>query len=337
MRTLSFDEAIEEVLAQAMADDPRIIIFGEDVQMYRVNLYTRFGERRIRETPISESAFLGAAITAAMGGLRPVVEVTIVDFLGVAMDALLNQAAKLEAFSSGKWKAPFVLRTACGGGLGDGGQHQQSLWGWLSHIPGLTVVVPSTPADAGGLLLSALQHDGPVIYMEHKLLSDFWVENLGYFGRKTLDFDLPLEGMQGVVPERWEPIPFGQAVSVRSGADLTIISIGVGVHRSLEAASILEEKGIKTGVIDLRTVSPLDTEAVCETVANTGRLLVVDEDYQRFGLSGELAAVLLEAGIVAHYARVCTEKTIPYSQELEAQTLPNKERIVESAVKIMEQ
>lgn len=336
MRTMSFDEAIEEVLAQAMAVDPRIVIFGEDVQMYRVNLYTRFGERRIRETPISESAFLGAAITAAMAGLRPVVEVTLVDFLGVAMDALLNQASKLETFSSGKWKAPFVLRTACGAGLGDGGQHQQSLWGWLSHIPSLTVVVPSTPGDAGGLMLSALQHDGPVIYMEHKLLSDFWVENLGYFGRKTVDFDLPLEGMREAVPETWEPIPFGQAVRVRSGKDLTIISIGVGVHRSIEAAGILEEKGIDTGVIDLRTVSPLDTEAICEAVSTTSRLLVVDEDYQAFGLSGELAAVVLEAGIKTHYGRVCTEKTIPYAQELEAQTLPNKERIVESAVKLMD-
>jgi len=220
--------------------------------------------------------------------------------------------------------------------LGDGGQHQQSLWGWLSHIPGLTVVVPSTPGDAGGLMLSALKHDGPVIYMEHKLLSDFWVENLGYLGRKTVDFDLPLEGMRGAVLETWEPIPFGRAVSKRSGMDLTIISIGVGVHRSLEAAGILEEKGIDTCVIDLRTVSPLDTEAVCEAVSNTSRLLVVDEDYQGFGLSGELAAVVLEAGIDANYGRVCTEKTIPYSQELEAQTLPNKERIVENAVKLMD-
>lgn len=336
MRTMSFDEAIEDVLARAMADDPRIIIFGEDVQMGRVNLYTQFGERRIRETPISESAFLGAAITAAMGGLRPVVEVTLVDFLGVAMDALLNQAAKLEAFSGGKWKAPFVLRTACGAGLGDGGQHQQSLWGWLSHIPGLTVVVPSTPADAGGLMLSALQHDGPVIYMEHKLLSDFWVENLGHFGRKTVEFDLPSEGMRGGVPQTWKPIPFGQAASKRSGKDLTIISIGVGVHRSLEAAAMLEERGIDACVIDLRTVSPLDTEAVCKAVSQTGRLLVVDEDYQGFGLSGELAAVVLEVGIKAHYARVCTEKTIPYSQELEAQTLPGKERIVENAEKLMD-
>jgi pyruvate dehydrogenase E1 component beta subunit len=336
LRTITFDEAIEEVLAQAMADDPRIIIFGEDVQMSRVNLYAQFGERRIRDTPISESAFLGAAITAAMAGLRPVVEVMLIDFIGVAMDALLNHASKLEAFSGGTWKAPFVLRTACGGGLGDGGQHQQALWGWLSHIPGLTVVVPSTPADAGGLLLSSLQHDGPVIYMEHKLLSDFWVESLGHLGRDTVDFDRPLAGMRGTVPETWEPIPFGQAVSVRSGVDLTIISVGVGVHRSLEAAAILEEEGIGTGVIDLRTISPLDTEAICEAVSNTGRMLVVDEDYQGFGLSGELAAVVLEAGIEVKYGRVCTEKTIPYSQELEAQTLPNKERIVEGAVELMD-
>ncbi len=199
------------------------------------------------------------------------------------------------------------------------------------------MVVPSTPADAGGLMLSALQHDGPVIYMEHKLLSDFWVENLGYLGRKTVDFDLPLEGMLGAVPETWAPIAFGEAISRRFGKDLTIISIGVSVHRSLEAASILEELGIDTGVIDLRTLSPLDTEAVCEAVSNSGRMLVVDEDYQGFGLSGELAAVVLEAGIEVNYGRVCTEKTIPYSRELEVQTLPNTERIVETAVKLMDQ
>lgn len=333
---MSFDETIEDVLAQTMADDPRIILFGEDVQLFQANLYTQFGGRRIRDTPISEGAFLGAAITAAMAGMRPVVEVSLVDFLGVAMDALLNQASKLETFSGGKWKAPFVLRTTCGGGLGGGGQHQQSLWGWLSHIPGLTVVVPSTPADAGGLLFSALQHDGPVIYMTHKLFTDFWVENLGYLGRKTVDFDLPLAGMRGTVPEKWEPIPFGQAAIKRSGVDLTIISVGVGVHRTLEAAVMLEEEGIDTCVIDLRTVSPMDTAAICEAVSSTGRLLVVDEDYQGFGLSGELAAIILEAGINANYGRVCTEKTIPYSRELEAQTLPNKERIVEGAIELMD-
>lgn len=171
MRTLTFAEAIEDALATAMAQDSRVVILGEDVHMLRLNLYTRFGEKRVRPTPISEGAFIGAAVAASLGGLLPVVEVMLVDFLAVALDALLNHAAKVDAFSGGKWQAPLVVRAACGGGYGDGGQHEQSLWGWLAHIPGLAVVVPSTPADAGGLLLAAIQHKGPVVYLEHKLLS----------------------------------------------------------------------------------------------------------------------------------------------------------------------
>ena len=168
MRTMFFTQAIDDALAQAMADDPRIILFGEDIPLLRRNLLVRFGPGRVRCAPISESAFLGAGVAAAMAGLRPVVEMYMVDFLGVCMDALLNHAAKVETFSGGKWTAPVVVRAPCGGGYGDGGQHEQSLWGWLAHIPGLTVLVPSTPADAGGLMLAALQHDGPVIFLEHK-------------------------------------------------------------------------------------------------------------------------------------------------------------------------
>ena len=171
MRTMSFADAIEDALAHSMADDERIIILGEDVQMIRLNLFTRFGKERVLAAPISEGAFVGAAVSAAMAGLRPVVEVMLVDFIGPAMDALLNHAAKLDVFSGGQWNAPLVVRAACGGGYGDGGQHEQSLWGMLAHIPGLTVVVPSTPADAGGLMISAIEHDGPVIFLEHKLLA----------------------------------------------------------------------------------------------------------------------------------------------------------------------
>src|SRR5574337_1434506 len=161
MRTMFFTQAIDDALAQAMADDPRIIVLGEDIPLMRRNLFVRFGPRRERGTPISESAFLRAGEAAAMAGLRPVVEMYMVDFFGVCMDALLNHAAKVEAFSGGRWTAPSVVRAPCGGGYGDGGQHEQSLWGWLAHIPGLTSLVPSTPADAGGLMLAALQHDGP--------------------------------------------------------------------------------------------------------------------------------------------------------------------------------
>jgi pyruvate dehydrogenase E1 component beta subunit len=322
-----FSQAIDDALAQAMTDDPRIILFGEDIPLLRRNLLVRFGPKRVRGTPISESAFLGAGVGAAMGGLRPVVEMYMVDFLGVCMDVLLNHAAKVEAFSGGKWTAPLLVRAPCGGGYGDGGQHEQSLWGWLAHIPGLTVVVPSTPADAGGLMLAALQHEGPVIFLEHKLLSETWLEFLGSGARRTVQYDAPVEGTKGAVPGRWEPLPIGKAMIRRAGDDVTIVSAGVGIHRALQAAESVKVEGISAAVLDLRTISPLDKTTFCEWVAHTRRLLVVDEDYEGFGLSGELGAVALEAGISFKYARVCTQTTIPYARDLEDQTLPNVKRI----------
>jgi pyruvate dehydrogenase E1 component beta subunit len=270
-----------------------------------------------------------------MGGLHPVVEVMLVDFIGVTMDAILNHAAKNELFSGGKWKVPLVIRAACGGGYGDGGQHEQSLWGWLAHIPGLTVLVPSTPADAGGLMMAALAYDGPVIYLEHKLLSENWLDLLGGGSRMNVKFDVPPEGARGAVPKIWEPIPIGQGVIRRDGSELTIISLGVSVHRAIEAAGVLEESGISAQVIDLRSVTPLDKQLVIGAVSKTGRMLVVDEDYKGFGLSGELAAIALEAGISMKYSRVCTEDTIPFARLLEYQTLPNIERIVESAINLV--
>lgn len=328
MKKMTFAAAIEDALAQAMAADERIVIMGEDVHTLRRNLVARFGEERVLPAPISEAAFTGAAVTAAMGGLRPVVEVMLVDFLGVAMDAVLNHAAKVEAFSGGRWPVPLVIRAACGGGYGDGGQHEQSLWGWLAHIPGLSVVVPSTPADAGGLMLAAVEHEGPVIYLEHKLLADYWLDYLGAGGRETVSYDVPAAGAEGPVPERWEATPLGRAAVRREGDDLTIVSVGVGVHRALEAAERLAEEGAQAAVVDLRTVAPLDGETVVDAVGRSGRLLVVDEDYERFGLSGELAAVALEAGLTPRYARVCTQTTIPYDRGREDEVLPNVERIV---------
>jgi pyruvate dehydrogenase E1 component beta subunit len=318
-----------------MIADPTIIIFGEDVHTIRRNLLVRFGSKRVRSTPISEGAFVGAAVAAAMAGLHPIAEVMLVDFIGVAIDALLNHAAKVQAFSGGRWHVPLVIRSACGGGYGDGGQHEQSLWGWLAHIPGLKVVVPSTPADAGGLMLAALTCQEPVVYLEHKLLSDYWLEFLGRGGRKTVCFDIPVSGARGPVPGKWQPIPLGKATIRRQGNDLTMVSIGVSVHRCLEAASILAQGGVSVSVIDLRSVSPLDTETISQDVARTGRMLVVDEDYQAFGLSGELAALLLEAGISARYARVCTQSTIPYARHLEDQVLPNTGRIVGAARRLL--
>lgn len=336
MRELAFTQAIDDALAQAMAEDPRIIVFGEDVPLIRRELLVRFGPDRVMATPISESAFLGAGVAAAMAGLRPVVELYMVDFLGVCMDALLNHASKIEAFSGGKWSAPVVVRLPCSGGYGDGGQHEQSLWGWLAHIPGLTVAVPSTPADAGGLMLAAVQHHAPVLLLEPKLLSATWRDFLGSGGRTTVEYDVPTAGARGAVPATWEPIPFGSAAIRRAGDDLTLAGVGVSVHRAIEAALVLEAEGVSAGVIDLRTVAPLDRATLRDAVARTGRLLVVDEDYEGFGLSGELAAIVLEAGTPFRYARVCTRSTIPYARVLEDAALPGVDRIVASARLLME-
>lgn len=335
MKTMRFGAAIDDALGQAMAQDPRIVVFGEDVPLLRRELLVRFGRQRVLGTPISESAFLGAGVGAAMAGLRPVVELYMVDFLGVCMDALLNHAAKVETFSGGTWKVPLVVRAPCGGGYGDGGQHEQSLWGWLAHIPGLTVVVPSTPADAGALMLAALEHEGPVVFLEHKLLSESCLEFLGSGGRKNVTFDVPADGTRGPVPDSWQAAPIGKAVLRREGNDVTIVSVGVSVHRALEAADMLASEGVSAAVVDLRTVSPLDTEMVCAQVERTGRLLVVDEDYEGFGLSGELAAVVAENGLRASFARVCTRETIPYARDAEDRTLPNVNRIRDAVLQLM--
>lgn len=326
----TFSEAIEWALDQAMRDDDRIVVFGEDVALTRRNLLVRYGPRRIRNTPISESAFVGAAVGAAMAGMRPVAELWMVDFVTVALDALLNHAAKLQAFSGGRWTAPMVLRAPCGGGYGDAGQHSQALWGLLAGIPGLTVVVPSTPADAAGLLLSAVAHDGPVVFMEHKLLSEEYRTPLGGGTRPTVTFDVPEEGARGPVPDPPQPTPIGVADLVRPGDDVVLVSLGVGVHRCVAAAGQLAREGISASVVDLRTVRPLDIDAVVDATRRCSRVVVVDEDYAGFGLSGEIAAVLAERGIDAGYARVATRATIPYARAEEAAALPNVERIIEA-------
>lgn len=335
MKEMTYAQAIEDALAQAMAADERVVIFGEDVPALRMNLYARFGERRVRQTPISESAFLGAAVGAAMAGLRPVAELIMIDFVAVAADALINHAAKIEAFSGGRWQVPMVVRAGCGGGYGDGGQHEQVLWGWLAHIPGIKIVAPSTPADAGGLLTAAIADDGPVVFLEHQLLSEDWLDYLGAGGRSTVSYDIPADGRQGVVPDRWEPIAFGKAAVRRTGSDLTIAGVGVGIHRAAEAAERLSREGISASVLDLRSIAPLDRDAVVSDVGRTGRLLVVDEDYRDYGLSGELAATLLEAGLTARYARVAVEGTIPFDPVRERAALPNVERIRTAARNLM--
>ncbi len=335
MREMTYAQAIEDALMQAMASDPRIVVFGEDVHAIRMNLFARFGESRVRPTPISESAFLGAGVTAAMGGLRPIVEIMMVDFVAVAADALINHAAKVEAFSGGRWKVPMVVRIACGGGYGDGGQHEQALWGLLAQVPGMKVVVPSNPADAGALMLSAIEDEAPVLFMEHKLLADYWLDYLADGGRTGLDYQVPEAGARGVVPDTWGSIPIPAAQVLRAGRDLTMVGVGVAVHRCLEAAERLAELGIDAGVVDLRSVSPLDVDTVCAELAKTQRLLVADEDYKHFGLAGELAAVALEAGLQPAFQRVCVERTIPYDRRREVEVLPNAARIVDAATMLM--
>ncbi len=331
----TFSEAIERALEQAMAEDERVVIFGEDVEMLRRNLRVRFGPSRVRNAPISESAFLGAAVGAAMGGLRPVVEIMMVDFIGVALDPLLNHAAKVRAFSGGRWNAPLVVRAACGGGYGDGGQHGQSLWGMLAGIPGLAVVVPSTPADAAGLMLSAIAHEDPVVFLEHKLLSDYWLDYRGGGNRDTVAFDVPERGAQGHVPSPAVPVPIGAATTIRRGADVALISVGVGVHRCMQAAEALAGTGLDCAVLDLRSVSPLDRQAILELAEATGHVLVVDEDYISGGLSGEIAAVLAENGSRASFARLAVTETLPYSRAQEDLALPSAQGIATAAQELV--
>lgn len=335
MPELSFGRAVDLAIEHAMARDSTIVLIGEDAPMLRAPLFARFGPDRVLAAPISEAAFVGAAAGAAMAGLRPVVELYMVDFIAVAFDAVLNHIAKLEAFSGGGWKAPMVIRAPSGGGYGDGGQHGQSLWGSLASIPGLTVVVASTPGDAYGLMSTALTHDGPVIFMEPKLLSEEWLEFLGRGGRHTVIYDVPEGGRVGEVPMPPHTVPFGEAAIRRQGSDITVVSLAVGVHRAMVAAEHLESHGVGCEVIDLRSVRPLDAVSVVESVRKTGRLLVVDEDYREFGLSGELAAVCLEAGLTPGYSRVCVEDTLPFARHLEDQALPNADRIVAAATALV--
>lgn len=335
MRTLTFDQAVESALNQAMGNDQSIFIMGEDVHTFRVNLFAKFGKDRVIKTPISESAFVGAAVTAAMTGLQPIVEVMLVDFIAVAMDAILNHAAKIYTFSGKKWNVPMVIRTTCGGGYGDGGQHEQTLWGMLAHIPGISVVVPSNPADAGRLMLSALESDHPVVFLEHKLLADYMLEYMGRGGRSNLAFDVPQSGREGEVPKKWESLPFGKSKILREGADITLISVGISVHRCLEAADLLSKKNISIEVLDLRWVSPLDVKEIIKSVTKTKKVIVVDEDYTQFGLSGEVCAVLAENDIEYTYGRVCTNTTIPFSRKKEDETLPTVKKIVKMINKLL--
>ncbi|MGO8873598.1 MAG: alpha-ketoacid dehydrogenase subunit beta [Acidimicrobiales bacterium] len=333
MTIMKYGQAVDFAVAEAMAEDDRVVTWGEDVKLIHRELLVRFGPERVRDTPISESAFLYAGIGAAMAGLRPVVEIMLIDFLPVAWSGIVNAASKFRDFSGGRWEIPLVVRAGCGGWYTDGGQHEQVLWGQLAAYPNINVVCPSTPADAAGLMLTAVETDEVVVFLEHQLLSEQWIDYLAGGSRSTVDFDhlIPADGAQGEVPLPLEQVPLGRAAVRRDGSDVALISLGVGAHRCIEAAQVLDGSGIDASVLDLRSVSPLDRDAVVDQVRKTRRVVVVDEDYIRGGLSGEIAAVLLEADVAATYARVAVEGTIPFAPHLEYAALPNVERIVAAA------
>jgi pyruvate dehydrogenase E1 component beta subunit len=333
MTIMEYGQAVDFAVGEAMAEDDRVVTWGEDVKLIHRDLLVRFGPERVRDTPISESAFLYAGIGAAMAGLRPVVEIMLIDFLPVAWSGIVNAASKFRDFSGGRWEIPLVVRAGCGGWYTDGGQHEQVLWGQLAAYPNINVVCPSTPADAAGLMLTAVETDEVVVFLEHQLLSEQWIDYLAGGSRSTVDFDrlIPADGAQGEVPLPLERVPLGRAAVRREGSDVALISLGVGVHRCIEAAQVLGGSGIDASVLDLRSVSPLDRDAVVDQVRKTRRVVVVDEDYVRGGLTGEIAAVLLEADVAAAYARVAVEGTIPFAPHLEYAALPNVERIVAAA------
>lgn len=327
-RLLTTSKAIAEAIAQEMERDSSVFVMGEDVGVYggifgaTEGLLAKFGPERIMDTPISETGFIGAATGAALSGMRPIVELMFVDFFGVCMDQIYNHMAKIHYESGGNFKVPVVITTAIGGGYGDGAQHSQTLYGTFAHLPGLKIVVPSTPYDAKGLMISAIRDDNPVVYMFHK-------------GVMGLGWMTPNPRATGDVPEEPYTVPIGKADVKRSGRDLTIVTVSLMVHRALDAADDLAKDGIEAEVLDLRSLIPLDREAIVESVRKTRRLLVVDEDYRSFGMSGEVITSVVEGAfdyLDAPPARLALpDVPIPYSRPLEQFVLPNRVKIAAAA------
>jgi len=322
MAQKTYMQAINDALREEMERDSNVLIFGEDVGKFggcfgvTQGLYNQFGEKRVRDTPITESAIIGAATGAAAAGLRPVCELMFVDFIGVCMDQLFNQAAKMRYMFGGKTTIPMVVRAPQGAGIGAAAQHSQSLESWFMHIPGLKVVIPATPADAYGLLLTAIRDDNPVMFLEHKLLY----------------------GIEGEVPEDAGPIPFGQANVCREGTDVTIVAFSKMVHSALEAADALAEKGISAEVIDPRTVTPLDIDTILTSVKKTHNLVVAHEAVKVAGVGAEIAAQVAEEVIDyldAPIMRVGAPFTpVPFSPPLEEAFIPGAEDIVAAVEKM---
>jgi pyruvate dehydrogenase E1 component beta subunit len=309
-----------------------VILLGEDVGAYggifssTTGLLERFGPDRVLDTPISETAFIGLSVGAAVEGLRPVVELMFADFFGVCMDQIYNHMAKIHFESGGNVKVPMVLMTAAGGGYGDAAQHSQCLWGTFAHLPGMKVVVPSNPADAKGLMVSAIRDENPVVFFFHK-----GIMGLPWMAKNPRSI--------GLVPEEPYQTPIGVASVAREGTDVTIVTLALSVQHALDVAEQVQGEGISLEVIDLRSLVPLDRETVISSVAKTGRLLVVDEDYRSFGVSGEIAAIVAEWNpriLRAPVRRLAVpDVPIPYARVLEDAVLPTRERIRTAVVDLM--
>jgi len=331
-RRITAAKAMAEGIALEMRRDPDVFVMGEDVGAYggifgsTTDLFAEFGADRVIDTPISETGFIGAGIGAAVEGLRPVVELMFIDFYGVCMDQITNHMAKIHYESGGNVTVPMVLMAATGGGYSDGAQHSQCLWGTFAHLPGIKVVVPSNPYDAKGLMISAIQDDNPVLYLFHKGAQGLvWMEK----NPRSI----------GHVPEESFTVPIGKAAVAREGTDVTIVTLALSVQHSLDAAEQVADDGISVEVVDLRSLVPLDTETVLASVAKTGRVLVVDEDYRSFGLTGEIAAVIAEHDptmLKKPFRRLAVpDVPIPYARVLERGILPTRDKIAACVTDLM--
>jgi pyruvate dehydrogenase E1 component beta subunit len=332
-RTISYREAINEALAQEMERDESVLVMGEDnaggagspgeddawggVLGVTKGLFHRF-PGRVLDTPITESAFIGAAIGAATRGMRPVAELMFIDFIGVCFDQIFNQAAKFRYMFGGNAKTPVTIRTMYGAGLRAAAQHSQAIYPIFTHIPGLKVVVPSSPYEAKGLLIQSIRDDDPVIFCEHKALYD----------------------ITGEVPEDSYTIPFGEANIVRDGDDVTIVAIGRMVSMAEDAAKELESSGVEAEIIDPRTTSPIDTESILESVEKTGRLVVVDEASPRCNLATDISAMVAKEGFGSLRAPIemvtAPHTPVPFADTLEDLYIPNAQRVVNAAKTVVE-
>ncbi len=324
MREITYAEAIREALRQEMTRDDSVFLFGEDVGTYggafgvSYGLIDEFGEERVRDTPISEAGIVGAATGAALVGMRPVAEIMFMDFTTIAMDQLVNQAAKIRFMFGGKAKVPLVLRTPAGCGTGAAAHHSQSLEAWFVHVPGLKVVMPSTPYDVKGLLLASIRDDNPVVFVEHKLLYK----------------------IRGPVPEEEYTIPLGVADVKRPGRDVTIVATSIMVHRALEAAETLTQEGVEAEVVDPRTLKPFDDETITNSVIKTGRVLIVHEACKTGGVGAEIAALIMDSEafdyLDAPIKRLAgLDIPVPYNRTLERHMVPQVENIVAAVRDLM--